>query len=271
MPDAAIREPAPLVTAVVPCYNHARFVERSVRSVLDQTYPTLQLVVIDDGSSDGSVPLLKRLSDTYGFELICQENRGICRTLNRAIRGHAHGEYVALLASDDLWHPEKIAQQVADLQGNASAEFCFTQAIEFRDETRLDRGRVFPRSLLQGQVLGKVFLRQHVPAGSMLFSRRLYDQLGGFDEDLREEDWDFVIRCAAETEFVGVPKPLLYYRAHAENTMRTRDRVATFHQKALILTKNYQLVSPWRWLVAILVHFSHDIILQPMLTVVQRR
>lgn len=250
----------PLVTVIMPCYNHERYVERAVMSVIEQTYPGVELIVIDDGSRDSSVSKLEALRKRFGFALICQENRGVCKTLNRAIREAAHGEYIALLASDDFWHPDKLRLQMVQLQRHSGSEFCFSQAIEFTDENNPNAGKVFPRECHGGRVINQVFVRQHVPAGTMLFTRRLYDQLGGFDESLKEEDWDFVIRSAAATSFVSVDVPLLYYRSHQGNTMKTRNRAAIFHQKAKILAKNFDLVSPWRWLFAVMLHFAHDIV-----------
>jgi alpha-1,3-rhamnosyltransferase len=248
----------PLVTVVIPCYNHEKFVGRAIRSVVEQTYSHIQLVVIDDGSRDSSVLCLKRLSKQHEFTLICQANQGVCKTLNRAISEAAQGDYIAVLASDDFWHPDKLTLQMDALREHPDSEFCFTQAVEFTDENEAERGRVFPSKCLTGDVLNKVFLRQHVPAGSMLFSRPLYDRLAGFDESLKEEDWDFVIRSAALTPFVAVDKPLLHYRCHQANTMKTRDRSTIFQQKATILSKNYALVTPWRWLLAITAHFFYD-------------
>lgn len=250
------------VTVVVPCFNHEHYLEQAIMSVLAQTYPRVELVVIDDGSRDGSVIKLKSLQNRFGFKLICQENRGICKSLNRAIRDAAEGDYISLLASDDFWHRDKLSLQMQELGRQNGYEFCFSQAIEFTDDDRPDSGRVFPKKCLSGDVLHKVFMRQHVPAGTMLFSRRLYDQLGGFDENLKEEDWDFVIRSAALTRFASVNVPLLYYRSHQGNTMKTRNRAAIFKQKAMLLAKNFDLVSPWRWLFVIVLHFAHDIVLR---------
>jgi len=249
-----------LVTVILPCYNHEQYVERSVLSVFEQTYPWVQLVVIDDGSKDSSVERLLALKRRFDFTLICQENSGICRTLNRAIRTAARGEYIALLASDDFWDRDKLRLQMDELRRRHGSEFCFSQAIEFSDDENVANGRVFPRRCISGDVLDRVFIRQHVPAGTMLFSRRLYDQLGGFDENLKEEDWDFVIRSAAVTRFSSVNLPLLCYRSHQGNTMKARSRSEIFHQKARLLSKNFDLVSPWRWLLAITLHFGHDIV-----------
>jgi alpha-1,3-rhamnosyltransferase len=243
----------------MPSFNHIAYVEKAIASVVAQSHEAVQLVVVDDGSTDGSVELLRSLSAKHGFTLICQENAGVCKTLNRGVREAAKGEFIALLASDDFWHPDKLRLQLEALAASPGSEFCFSQAREFRDEE--EAGRIFPRKCYTGKIVNKVFLRQHVPAGTILFSRKLYDVLDGFDESLKEEDWDFVIRSAAATPFAAVDAPLLNYRAHAANTMRTRNSHAIFHQKAKILSKNFPLVKPTTWLAAICLHFIHDIVL----------
>ena len=84
--------------------------------------------------------------------------------------------------------------------------------------------------------------------------------MSGFDESLKEEDWDFVIRSAANTKFIGIKEPLFFYRSHESNVMKTRGRKEIFKQKILLLTKNFNLVSPFRWYFSISLHFFYDII-----------
>lgn len=251
----------PLITVVIPSYNHQYFVESAVKSVMEQTYPNIELIVIDDGSKDNSLLVLESLKNSYEFKLIIQENTGVCGALNNAITNFAKGEYIALLASDDFWHPEKLLLQMEKLQVNSDSQLCFSQAAKIKLESGVEECSIFPKKCYSGWVLNQVFIRQHVPAGTILFTRKLYDQLGGFDELLNEEDWDFVIRSAAVTPFVSINKPLLYYRSHAGNTMRVLSRSVIFHQKAKILAKNFHLVSPWLWIFAVCLHFFHDIIL----------
>ena len=258
------------VTVVIPSYNHREFVGAAIDSVLRQSHAAIQLVVIDDGSTDGSVQLLEALALQHGFELLTQANGGVCRALNRAIRERATGRYIALLGSDDVWESEKLALQVARLRAAPGAEFCFSQARTFRRTPADASGPPFPGRPLEGRVIGRVVLRQHVPAGTMLFTRALYDALGGFDEQLKEEDWDFVIRAATRTKFVAVHRPLLFYRAHATNMMRVRPRREIFHQKMLVLAKNFPVLPAGRWMFAVLVHFVHDVLLGSLLRVFRR-
>lgn len=252
----------PLISVIIPCFNHAKYVEKSILSVLAQSYTEYELIVIDDGSLDSSLNVLTNINARFPFKLLKQTNCGVCKTLNRAIREEAHGDYIAILASDDFWHEDKLKLQMETINNNPESEFCFSQAIQFTEETLPFVGHVFPKKCLTGKVLNSVFLRQHVPAGTMLFSRRLYDQLDGFDENLKEEDWDFVIRAAATTSFCSVNKPLLFYRSHSTNVMKTRKRASIFHQKIKILTKNFDLVTPFRWYFSVSLHFFHDLILK---------
>lgn len=245
-----------LISVIMPSYNHASFIEKAIRSVFEQTYSNIELIVVDDGSVDNSRQVLNGLLEQYDFKLVLQGNAGICKTLNRAIKEFASGDYVALLASDDYWHPCKLELQMERLNSE-EGEFSFTQALEFDSDSGRTL-RIFPRKPCEGALLKKVFVNQHVPAGSIVFSRALYDRVGGFDETLREEDWDFVIRCASQTQFLPVAQPLFYYRSHTDNYMKTISRRKIFHDKAKILAKNYMLVSPYIWLKSVLIHFLYD-------------
>lgn len=250
----------PFVSVVIPCYNHEKYVEQSLNSVFNQTYKNIELIVVDDGSSDNSVAVVKRIKEKHDFTFITQENMGVCKTLNKAI-SLSKGKYVAVLASDDYWDVTKIEKQVNCLEENNDSEFCFTQAVEF-DDKNIKSDKIFPKKIKTENILNKVFLSQHAPAGSIMFTRSLYDNLAGFDDNLKMEDWDFIIRSAAVTELSAVKEPLLYYRSHETNIMKTRQRTETYKQKVLLLTKNFDLVSPYVWLAAIFIHFVHDIILK---------
>jgi alpha-1,3-rhamnosyltransferase len=259
-----------LVTVVIPCYNHREYIQATIESVLQQTYPAVQLVVVDDGSTDGSRDVIEALAARHGFDFLTQPNAGICKTLNRGIRERARGKYVCILGSDDIWTPDKVALQIERMRQEPDAELCFTQARTFERTPADVRGAAFPARPMEGWVLGRVVFRQHVPAGTMLFTRALFDALGGFDESLKEEDWDFVIRAAARTRFVAVRRPLMFYRAHATNSMRVRPRREIFHQKVLVLGKNFHILPAGPWLASLLIHFTHDVMLGRVLRIFRR-
>lgn len=247
----------PKVSVIIPCYNHVEYLEQSIKSVLNQTYSNIELIVIDDGSTDGSVKALKALAENYGFTLIIQQNIGLSNTLNKAIKKFSSGEFIAVLASDDYYHVNKIEKQVLEIANNKNSEFCYTKSVEFESQTG-EEIRVFPSKKFTGSVLKKIFLRQPYAAGSILFSKSLYNRVGGFDERLKYEDWDFSIRCAALTEFCVVDEVLFYYRSHSLNLTKTMNRKSIFEQKLKTLNKNSNLVSGWIFTNSIFVHFFYD-------------
>ncbi len=237
-------------------------------SVIQQTYQNVEIVVVDDGSTDESVAVIEALRKDFPFKFLSQKNQGVCRALNNGIRRCCRGEYIALLGSDDIWRHDKLELQMAKLNKypNNKTDFCYSQAISFISGWNPQAGRVFPRICYTGNLINIVVFRQHVPAGTILVSRKLYDQVGGFDENLLEEDWDFVIRCASMTEIAAVNIPLLYYRSHDGNTMKTRKRKKIFQEKAKILAKNFHLLSSWRWVLSLSGHFFYDIIFKALYT-----
>jgi alpha-1,3-rhamnosyltransferase len=257
MYDENLKAIEAIVSVIVPVYNHEPFLKDSLKSVFHQSYSNIDLVVVDDGSIDNSKAVITLLLQQYNFKFHSQKNAGISRTLNTAIRNHSTGKYIALLASDDYYHPDKIAEQVRMLEANPDAELCYTQAVEFDDATGAEL-RTFPARPVTGDVLNTVFLHQPYAAGSIMFTRDLFDRIGGFDEDLKIEDWDFSMRAAAATRFVAVKKPLFFYRSHGTNTLKKWTRRQWFAEKIKILAKNYALVSPARWFFVVLVHFVHD-------------
>ncbi|HCA58980.1 MAG TPA: hypothetical protein DEP46_13490, partial [Blastocatellia bacterium] len=99
----------PLVSAIIPNYNYARYVGEAVESALGQTYPNIEVIVVDDGSTDNSLEVLEQYRDR--IKIIAQKNSGVCVARNRGV-AESEGEYIAFLDADDVWLPEKIEKQV---------------------------------------------------------------------------------------------------------------------------------------------------------------
>ena len=106
-----------LVTVLIPSYNHQKYIKDAILSVINQTYKNIELIVIDDGSSDDSPQIIRSLGKKYNFKYIIRENRGICATLNEALN-MAKGVYFCGLGSDDMFFPEKIEKQVNFMLNN---------------------------------------------------------------------------------------------------------------------------------------------------------
>ena len=101
----------PLVTVIIASYNHGKYIEASITSVLSQTYPRIELLVIDDGSYDDSVERIGRLQQRHGFDFKVQQNQGLSRTLNDAI-SRARGSLIVPFGSDDIMLPQRLQRQV---------------------------------------------------------------------------------------------------------------------------------------------------------------
>jgi len=191
----------PPVTVICLCYNQERFVKAAILSVLGQTYSNIQLLVVDDASTDNSVSVIQDLVTAYpGIQFLpLQRNQGNCGAFNHALR-HATGRYIIDLAADDILLPERVGAGVAALE-EAGDRFGvnFTDADWMaEDGSHLYRHSTrFPhRTIPQGNIYKELISRFFICSPSMMFRRSVIDALGGYDEDLAYEDFDFWIRSS---------------------------------------------------------------------------
>ena len=193
----------PRVSVVLPFLNRAATLERCVRSVLAQTFADLELIAVDDGSSDGSAEAIAKLGDSRVRLLRHERNAGPSAARNTAIRA-ATGELMALIDSDDEWLPEKLERQIA-LLDTSGCGLCGCEYFVI-DETGERRQRL-PEPLSWREEL---HLRCELGNGStLLIRRRCVEDVGLLDESLRlYEDWDWVLRMLAAHELRIVHEPL---------------------------------------------------------------
>lgn len=213
----------PLVSVIVASYNHAAYVEACIRSVLEQTYPNIELLVIDDGSSDDSACRIRKLQEQYGFSFVARENRGLANTLNEMI-ARSKGSLIAPFGSDDVMLPGRIALQVAYMRDKPEVGICAggIQTIDAGDKPVVgrDRKKVFRRldfeSLFTSTLDG-------APAPTLLFRREALEAVGGFDPAIRLEDLLVELKVARAGYFIDVlPDILAKYRVHGTNTYKNR-------------------------------------------------
>lgn len=206
----------PLVTAVLVCWNHARFVRAAVHSVLQQTYSNIELIVFDNGSTDGSRGELESLRVEHGFTLILQDNIGLVRALNRGL-AMARGDYFACLSTDDIWLPQKTELQVRYLLANPDVQLVAGQ-IESIDEN----GRPDPVPTVKrwGEpTFAELMTKGNYVAGPTVMCRAaILRELGGYDESVRIEDYTLVLKLTHRGDRVVVlPESLALYRSHGAN------------------------------------------------------
>ncbi|MBB4132673.1 glycosyltransferase [Xanthomonas sp. 3075] len=230
--QASGRASWPLVSVLIPAFNHAQFVQRCLDSVLEDPYPCKEIVIIDDGSSDATGEKIAQWIAIHGHRLPVQfvqrDNRGVAATLNELVL-RARGDYLRLGASDDYLlaggldaqvlylrvHPQKLAvigdarvvdQQGKMLHGSAMRDLHRVNTDAYRSESGIRRA----------------VIQQWAVSGAVALLRRsAFDARTGWDESLRIEDWDFFLRLAARNALGFVDVPVCAYRLHGNNLSKT--------------------------------------------------
>ncbi len=219
------------IAVVIPTWNREELVIPALESVFAQTRPADEVVVVDDGSTDGTVGVLRRYEPR--IRVVVQSNRGAAAARNRGL-AEVTSEWVAFLDSDDLWEPTKLERQaeVADREA-VDLVFCDSRPID-RDGRPLAGHR---KPVVGGDVTVPLFASVFVHTPSVLAKTALLRRLGGFDESLRVcEDYDLWLRASLETRFGLAPEPLFVRRVHAQS-LAHEDDPRHLDQKALVLAR----------------------------------
>jgi glycosyltransferase involved in cell wall biosynthesis len=199
-----------MVSVVIPTYNYGRFVTEAVDSALAQTYPHREVIVVDDGSTDDTRQVLARYGDRVRY--VFQTNQGLSAARNTGIRA-AGGEFVALLDSDDVFHPRKLELQVKYLHDHPDIGLLGTG--EFTDQRaswpEIETSGLTAERFTVYDLVG----RAHFAPSSVLIRRSCLDDVGLFDPTLRcVEDRDMWIRFAGRHDVARLSPPLLWFRLH---------------------------------------------------------
>jgi glycosyltransferase involved in cell wall biosynthesis len=215
-----------LVSCIVPVFNGERYLREALDSILAQTYPVVEIIVADDGSTDGTAALVGSYGDRV--QHVWQPNAGPAAARNLGL-WMAHGEFVAFLDQDDIWHPEKLIRQVGRLQARAHLSLCVTHVRLFwvsalRAEETHFRGHRITRDL-PGYI-----------TGTLLARRTLFDTVGLFNPALRYGDaMDWFLRTAVHGAIIELlPDVLLHHRMHQSNLSR-REAADSRHEFLQIL------------------------------------
>lgn len=208
-------KPGPSISAVIAAYQAEDFIAEALDSILGQTRPPDEVVVVDDGSTDGTA----RILDSYGerIRVIRQENRGYPAAMNRAIQ-EASGEFVAPCGADDVWEPRKLEWQAEALAAHPEVGVLFGHAVFF-GAFESDHVRPTGSGLLDGQMLSQDLFRTNpINMPSALIRRELPGRLGWFSDRFLADDFEFFFRCLrADVPFYYESRTLVRYRRHEHN------------------------------------------------------
>ncbi|WP_426415760.1 glycosyltransferase family 2 protein [Aestuariirhabdus sp. LZHN29] len=213
-------ESSPLVSVIVACYNHAQYIEACLSSILRQTYPAIELIVIDDGSKDASVEVISALAKQHNFYFEAQANIGLSATLNKGIE-IAKGEYIITFGSDDIMMLDRIEKQVAHMQANPDLGLCGGNMLKINEHgTILSRQKVNGEDRLNFEdvLLGR---KEGTPAPTLFFRKEALEKAGGFHPEIKLEDLYIELKISSLGYPIGYMNDILaYYRVHPNNTYK---------------------------------------------------
>ncbi|GAA4781477.1 hypothetical protein GCM10023231_06270 [Olivibacter ginsenosidimutans] len=233
-----MKQENPLVSVIIPCYNHEKYIAQCIESVVQQTYPYLEIFVLDDGSTDGSFAIIQELSKQYGFFAETHANKGLSATLNKGIQQYARGKYVCIVASDDYWERTKVEKQVAFYEKHPDLGFIFGRTYivnEYSNLIRYEENLPIPNyQVFRDQLVGpyhpncsfeQLIYGNFIPALTVMIRRSVFDKIGYFDEKSAIEDWDMWVRIAHECKYAIQDEFLGFYRVHASNISNDQEKM----------------------------------------------
>lgn len=237
--------PRPLVSVLMPAYNHDRYVAAAVESVLSQTYPEWELIVIDDASQDGTWEVLQSFKDVRLRRKRHEVNQGAHATLNEALE-MARGEYIAIINSDDVFATNRIDRMLAEARASGEKEiFAFTdvdfigpagepanehpRAIAYRDLRAACDALTWDVWFLAGNPA--------ITTSNFFLSRALANEVGAFAPLRYTHDWDWALRAQERTPPIWIRESLLGYRVHAANTLSEDDAWRHIHENSHVQSR----------------------------------
>ena len=206
------------VSVIIPCYNRQDFIKETIDSVINQTYVNIEIIAVDDGSSDGT----RSIIDTYRNQITILEhpgriNKGQSAAINLGLK-HCTGEYVAILDSDDVFCPEKIEKQVRILDSMPEIGIVYGNGFYINERSE-KLYEIFPDSHKETNDPVRMLLECYfnIPSNSLV-RKSVYDRTGGYDESMRSsQDHDMGIRIMEVTRAYYINDILWYYRRHGDS------------------------------------------------------
>lgn len=216
------------VSVILPLYNGKEFIGETLESIAQQSFTDLELIIVDDGSTDDSNRIIRRISSESAnpvlknLRLLSKENGGVASARNFGVQA-AKGRYLAFIDQDDLWLPQKLEQQITALK-SSNAVWCYSSYLRFyadgREKTR-KRGASDRLKTLSSLVFGKLF----IPPSTVLIEKRVCEEEGGFaSEFIPSDEWDLFLTLAEKYAPVYCPEVLVRFRSHSASTAKKQKR-----------------------------------------------
>ena len=209
----------PQITAILPTWNRAEWLEKSIQSVLDQTFGDFELVVVDDASTDSTAEIIERYSGKIRT-IVFSENRGVSAARNAAIK-NSDSEWIAFLDSDDFWHPDKLQKQIAQTKMRPACPLHFTDEIWIRNGVRVNPKKKHQKK--EGWIFQPSLALCLMAPSTVILRRELFEVHGLFDENLPVcEDYDLWLRLTAQHPVALLNEKLMTrHGGHADQLSRS--------------------------------------------------
>lgn len=230
----------PLVSVVCLCHNHLSYLRQSIQSVLDQSYPNIEIVVVDDGSTDGSKEMIQAFIKDTNIQFVDIPSAiGNCAAFNRGFE-ITKGAYIIDLAADDFLLPERVLKGVNTfLNSDAGVTFCDVMNL---DENDLELGTHFKRNSAEvlidqvpdGDVYIELIKRYFISPPGMMIKREVLEELAGYDESLDYEDFDFWIRSSRNWTYAFTDDVLVHKRNLSDSLADQQFKRKSSHQKTTL-------------------------------------
>lgn len=219
-----------MISVIIPLYDRAERVQRAIRSVLNQSCTPGEVIVVDDGSTDGSRAIIPAAFPTVRY--IWQENQGVSAARNRGI-AEARGEWLAFLDSDDEWLPRKLERQMEALAANPDMRICHTNEIWIRRGRRVNPGKRHQK--FGGYIYQKCLPLCIISPSSVLIHNSVFQEIGFFDTSLPAcEDYDFWLRACSKYPVLYLDEALIIkYGGHPDQLSRKYPGMDRFRIRAL--------------------------------------
>lgn len=230
----------PLVSIVIPCYNHEKFVKDTIQSVIDQTYLNIELIIIDDGSNDNSISLIQEMirkceQRFVRFEFRSRANKGLSATLNEAIEW-CEGEYYSAIASDDIIFKDKTQVQVELLSRNKDIVAVHGGVILINDENE-KVGKWISKSKIYD--FKSIILHEHnLPAPTQMARLKAIRKTGGYGLNIIIEDWYMLLKLSEFGTILYTDSFFAYYRQHDSNISKDMTKIHQGRLDVLACFKN---------------------------------
>ena len=218
------------ISVIIPTYNRKNTLPRAVESVLNQTYKPIEIIVVDDGSTDGTKEWFSEMYPLVHYTY--QVNSGVSSARNTGINS-ARGNWIALLDSDDEWLPDKLELQVKLLQNNAELRFCHTNEIWIRNGVRINQMKKHQK--YGGNIFNKCLDICRISPSSSLFHTSVIKDVGLFDESLNVcEDYDLWLRITAKYPVLFLDQPLIKkFGGHTDQLSRVFGGIEQYRIRSL--------------------------------------